>query len=246
VTRFPSLALRWLILVSLVFVAACGSTPKRSSGGRERQCLARAMYFESNRSSADGMLAVGTVVMNRVQSGQYPGSVCGVVGQKNQFAPGVLSKPMNEGHSRALAEQVADAVLRGKRHRGVGDRAMFFHTAGHRFPYRNMHYVYVAGGNAFYEKRKGTTNDPRRQDHLLAQAARREPGAHRTAVAMVGGKPSRARAAKPVMMAEARTVAPAARSDAFIPAPAPMQAPVQAYAPVATPSIEDLILANGY
>ncbi len=30
---------------------------------------------------------------------------------------------------------------------------MFFHAAGHRFPYDNMQYVLVAGGNAFYEKR---------------------------------------------------------------------------------------------
>jgi len=30
--------------------------------------------------------------------------------------------------------------------------AQFFHTAGLTFPYNNMHYVLVAGGNAFYEK----------------------------------------------------------------------------------------------
>jgi hypothetical protein len=30
---------------------------------------------------------------------------------------------------------------------------MFFHTDGLRFPYDNMHYVTVAGGNKFYEKR---------------------------------------------------------------------------------------------
>ena len=30
----------------------------------------------------------------------------------------------------------------------------FFHMAGLRFSYANMHYVTVAGGNAFYEKRK--------------------------------------------------------------------------------------------
>ena len=31
---------------------------------------------------------------------------------------------------------------------------MFFHRAGLTFPYKNMHYVLVAGGNAFYEKRQ--------------------------------------------------------------------------------------------
>ena len=60
----------------------------------ERTCLMRAMYFESNRSSRDGMIAVGTVVMNRVNSTAYPKTICGVVGQPNQFAPGVLTKPM--------------------------------------------------------------------------------------------------------------------------------------------------------
>src|SRR5690606_13334803 len=36
---------------------------------KERECLARAMFFESRRSSRDGLVAVGTVVMNRVDSG---------------------------------------------------------------------------------------------------------------------------------------------------------------------------------
>ena len=34
--------------------------------------MTRVMYFESNRSSAEGMLAVGTVVMNRVESASFP------------------------------------------------------------------------------------------------------------------------------------------------------------------------------
>ncbi len=92
-TRSSSIVFRWLLLLSVGFVACCGSTPKQGSrSSREQQCLARAMYFESNRSSDEGMLAVGTVVMNRVHSGKYPPSICGVVGQKKQFAPGVLSK----------------------------------------------------------------------------------------------------------------------------------------------------------
>ena len=116
-----------------------------------RQCLTRVMYFESNRSSEEGMLAVGTVVMNRLADRQYPSSVCAVIGQKNQFANGVLWKPMQERTSLARAARVADAVLAGRRHPGVRD-AKHFHTAGLRFPYDNMHYVLEAGGNAFYEK----------------------------------------------------------------------------------------------
>jgi spore germination cell wall hydrolase CwlJ-like protein len=116
-----------------------------------RECLTRVMYFESNRSSEEGMLAVGTVVMNRLADRSYPKTVCAVVGQKNQFAPGVLHKPMKEKRSQQRAARIADAVLNGARHPAVPN-AKHFHQAGLRFPYNNMHYVLEAGGNEFYDK----------------------------------------------------------------------------------------------
>ena len=122
------------------------------ASARERECLARAMFFESNRSSRDGLVAVGSVVMNRLDTGKWGNDICSVVGAKRQFAPGVLSRPMN---SKALPDvmDAADAVLAGERHGKVKQEVMFFHTAGLRFPYKNMHYTVVAGGNQFYEKR---------------------------------------------------------------------------------------------
>ncbi|KAB0678884.1 cell wall hydrolase [Aureimonas leprariae] len=167
--------------------------------------MTRVMYFESNRSSHDGMLAVGTVVMNRKDSGRYPRSVCGVVGQKNQFAPGVLSKKMGQGER--LARQTAREVLLGARHEEVGRRAMFFHTAGYSYPYNNMHYVAIAGGNAFYEKRKHPTQTQaevaRRGDRLEFEPpgrtavrermiASRMEGADETAVPVILAPPSEA------------------------------------------------------
>ena len=119
-------------------------------GARSRECLMRAMYFESNRSSNEGLLAVGTVVMNRVDSEKFPNDVCSVVGQPRQFAPGVMSRQMR-GDTTDL-ERMAGDILDGKRHPSV-KQAKFFHQAGLKFPYTNMHYVLVAGGNAFYEKR---------------------------------------------------------------------------------------------
>lgn len=118
---------------------------------REKECLMRAMFFESNRSSRDGLVAVGTVVMNRLRSGKHGETICEVVGAPRQFAPGVLTRKMN---SKALpdVEAAADAVLKGERHPRVKN-SMYFHTAGLKFPYKNMHYTVVAGGNAFYERR---------------------------------------------------------------------------------------------
>jgi Cell Wall Hydrolase len=155
-------AARWILrtapaaaaILAALQMGGCALAPTYGTGGfrhfSDRECLARVMYFESNRSSDEGMLAVGTVVMNRVASRAFPSSVCGVVGQRGQFASGVLHKPMS-GTGRARAERVADAVLGGERDPRVAG-AMFFHTAGLHFPYHNMHYVLVAGGNAFYEK----------------------------------------------------------------------------------------------
>ena len=136
-------------------VLTTGSIPGRAPpmvvSDAERDCLGRAMYFESNRSDEGGLIAVGTVVMNRLENAILPGGICAVVGQPGQFAAGVLTKPMQDKDLQKVAD-ATDAVLAGERHPQVG-KAMYFHTAGRTYPYTNMHYVAVAGGNAFYEKR---------------------------------------------------------------------------------------------
>ena len=131
-------------------------TEKVVASSSERDCLIRAMYFESNRSSRDGLMAVGTVVMNRMASPVYPNTICGVVGQPGQFAAGVLTRPLNAKELPPV-ERAADAILAGERYKPIGD-AMHFHVAGLNIPYR-VQYVAMAGGNAFYLK-----TDRRRRD----------------------------------------------------------------------------------
>ncbi len=218
-------------------LAACGhfrgsSTPRMS----EHECMTRVMYFESNRSSDDGMLAVGTVVMNRLKSGKYPKTICGVVGQKNQFAPGVLTRKMEVGKDRAA--RMAKQVMRGKRHPKV-QKAMFFHTAGMTFPYTNMHYLVVAGGNAFYEKRKNARR--------LSDPPFRNP---EPAIASGGETPSWALFGRPAPV-EREIVYSAAPDARTLVAPQPVRrarpAPVEAPAPrlLETLTIEDLIREQG-
>ncbi|RWK65120.1 cell wall hydrolase [Mesorhizobium sp.] len=153
------------VITSPLFLAACSQTTSHGLASRtdtvrsrpyshtakDKECLQRAMFFESNRSSRDGMIAVGTVVMNRLRSGKHGNTICEVVGERGQFAPGVMTRRMN---SKAMpdVEEAAEAVLKGERKAKLKN-SMFFHTAGLRFPYKNMHYTMVAGGNAFYEKR---------------------------------------------------------------------------------------------
>lgn len=143
------------------------------SDPRERDCLVRAMYFESNRSSTSGLLGVGTVVMNRVESGRYPQTICGVVGAPRQFAAGVLSRPMSP-RDLPKVEAVAEDILNGRRSEAVGN-AKHFHMAGLRFSYPNMHYVTVAGGNAFYVKGERPERRPAEPSYQLAAVSSPAP-----------------------------------------------------------------------
>ncbi|WP_417526097.1 cell wall hydrolase [Marinovum sp.] len=151
----PKPALPCILLVSaLALLASCGQRDKGPAepDARALECMTRAMYFESNRSSRDGMIAVGTVVMNRVNSPDFPNTVCGVVSQKNQFAPGVMTRRMTD-RGLPLAREAAREVLQGKRHPLIS-KARFFHAVSYVANFNNIHYVATAGGNAFYEKRK--------------------------------------------------------------------------------------------
>jgi spore germination cell wall hydrolase CwlJ-like protein len=52
----------------------------------EQDCLASAVYFEARGEGLKGQLAVADVVLNRVASSKYPGTVCEVVEQPWQFS----------------------------------------------------------------------------------------------------------------------------------------------------------------
>jgi len=96
-------------------------------------------------------------------------------------------------NSKALPDVMAaaDAVLKGERAPKLKN-AMHFHTAGLKFPYRNMHYIEVAGGNAFYEKR-GRNWEPLPSEKI-------------TMVALNGPTPSAPAPALQTMMASADTL----------------------------------------
>lgn len=66
---------------------------------KDMACIAEALYFEALNQSKEGMKAVLTVILNRKQAKGFPGSICGVVQQANQFSyrrgvkQGVVLKP---------------------------------------------------------------------------------------------------------------------------------------------------------
>lgn len=52
---------------------------------QELKCLAEGIYFEARGESIRGKLAVGRVILNRVESKAYPNSVCDVVYQNRHM-----------------------------------------------------------------------------------------------------------------------------------------------------------------
>jgi spore germination cell wall hydrolase CwlJ-like protein len=52
---------------------------------KELECLTRNIYWEAASEPFEGKVGVAQVTMNRVQSGKFANSVCGVVYQKNVF-----------------------------------------------------------------------------------------------------------------------------------------------------------------
>lgn len=55
--------------------------PTRAAPAVEIRCLALNIYFEARGEPESGQLAVSHVVMNRVASKRFPGTVCGVIQQ---------------------------------------------------------------------------------------------------------------------------------------------------------------------
>ena len=100
-------------------------------GGEDWQCLRKAIYFEARGESIKGQFAVAEVILNRVQSRRFPGSVCGVVHQGGQFSF------MFDGHSDNMrdrgaidmAGRIARLMLDGAP-RGLTAGATYFHTTG--------------------------------------------------------------------------------------------------------------------
>lgn len=53
----------------------------KASGSAQWRCLAEALYFEARGETIKGQFAVAEVILNRVKSGRFPSSLCGVINQ---------------------------------------------------------------------------------------------------------------------------------------------------------------------
>ena len=121
--------------------------PAPQAADAELTCLAKIVLHEAGNQSRTGQLAVAQVVMNRVHSGRFAGTICGVAMQRGQFFNVHAYNPPHDSRWR-LALEVARDARDGLSEPVIGD-ALFFHAA-YAGGVGNHHQVGRIGGHIFY------------------------------------------------------------------------------------------------
>ncbi|MGB8276379.1 MAG: cell wall hydrolase [Methylovirgula sp.] len=138
----------------------------QDDAAREKRCLAEAIYFEARGEPDEGQAAVAQVVLNRVSSGLYPSTICGVVYQNRHhyhacqfsFACEGRSLRATEPEAWRTAMRIAEEVTDGKTYVADVGAATHYH-ADYVRPYwaRHLKRMDVIGHHIFYELRPGQT-----------------------------------------------------------------------------------------
>ena len=131
---------------------------------RQLECLTRNIYWEAASEPFEGKVAVAQVTLNRMQSGKFPDSVCGVVYQKNVFYEKVVCqfswycegnqkmKPIHKPLWRESEEVAKKVLLEGFRLPGLKN-ALYYH-ADYVNPGWQLPKIDQIGRHIFYGERK--------------------------------------------------------------------------------------------
>ena len=95
---------------------SAGSSSVISADSNDVAMLAALIECEAGGESYTGMVAVGAVVVNRVNSGSFPNSISGVIYQSGQFTPvatGTFQSVLSRG-ARSDCYAAAQAALAGE------------------------------------------------------------------------------------------------------------------------------------
>lgn len=129
------------------------STPHFSQD--DLSCLAEALYHEARGEGRQGQAAVAEVILNRVDSGRFPRTVCGVINQRSQFSYTIGGKK-RIGNRAALARstEIARAALDGAPRTLTGG-ATYFHTTAVRPSWSNRFQRTTRIGNHIFYRTGG-------------------------------------------------------------------------------------------
>jgi spore germination cell wall hydrolase CwlJ-like protein len=129
---------------------------------KAEKCLANAIYFEARGEPVRGQIAVSQVVLNRVFSGKYPDTVCGVVYQNANrhlacqftFACDGIPDVVKEPDAMDRAKKIAADALDGKLWLPEVGKATHYHAYWVRPGWvREMTKLHRLGVHTFYRPR---------------------------------------------------------------------------------------------
>jgi spore germination cell wall hydrolase CwlJ-like protein len=122
--------------------------PVQAAPDAELTCLAKVIVHEAGNQPRAGQLAVAQVVMNRVRSGRFAPTICGVVSQRGQFFNVHAYNPPHDARWRLAMELARDA------REGISEpviaNALFFRAAYSTGGFGNRRQVGRIGGHLFY------------------------------------------------------------------------------------------------
>ena len=109
---------------------------------RDKECMALNLYWEARGEGRKGMLAVGWVVLNRVDSQHFPDTVCAVVYQGGEQPPcqfswwcdGRSDRPRDYASWRASLA-VAEELLSDPPP-DITRRSLFYHSTSIAYPWK--------------------------------------------------------------------------------------------------------------
>lgn len=145
------------------FIAMKGLPAHMSVSEKEAQiqCLAQNIYWEAASEPFEGKVAVAQVTMNRMNSGKFPRTVCGVVQQRNIFYDKVVcqfswfceanhkTKKVHHGLYVESEEVAKKVLLEGFRLDSMKE-ALYYH-ADYINPKWNKERVGKIGQHIFYK-----------------------------------------------------------------------------------------------
>jgi N-acetylmuramoyl-L-alanine amidase len=118
---------------------------------QEADCLASAVFFESNGEPLAGQLAVAEVIINRARSGRFAATLCGVITQRSQFSfvrGGRIPSPPRTTAAWRNAVAIAHIALDDMADSPVAT-ALFFH-ARYVSPRWRLQRLATVGNHVFY------------------------------------------------------------------------------------------------
>ncbi|MEM8577553.1 MAG: cell wall hydrolase [Pseudomonadota bacterium] len=106
----------------LNFTTAWLDDQPKAKGDANWRCLSEALYFEARGETVKGQFAVAEVILNRVKSARFPGSLCGVINQGTGKRYQCQFTYTCDGHAETIGEprawdrvaKVARAAIDGK------------------------------------------------------------------------------------------------------------------------------------